>query len=280
VRQGQVIYDVDGSPVVLLYGQVPAYRSLSEGMTGADVTQLNHDLVSLGYASSADIAPPGWDYFSWDTSYALKRLQSALGITSPAGTLPAGSAVFLPGPALITALGSSAVLGGPASPGAAVATASSTEPVVTIALDASLQSDVKDGDPVSITLPDGASTPGVISQIAAVASSPSASNSGDSGNSGSPTITVLASLNNPAAAGSLIQAPVTVTITTGSAPDVLVVPVDALLAQPGGGYAVEVTSPPSHHLVAVTPGLFDDAAGLVQVTGDLTPGQRVVVPGS
>jgi hypothetical protein len=57
------------------------------------------------------------------------------------------------------------------------------------------------------------------------------------------------------------------------------VPVNALLAQTGGGYAVEVTGPGGHHLVTVTSGLFDDAAGLVQVTGDLTPGQHVVVPG-
>jgi len=55
--------------------------------------------------------------------------------------------------------------------------------------------------------------------------------------------------------------------------------VDALLAQTGGGYAVEVTGPGGHHLVKVTPGLFDDAAGTVQVTGNLAPGQRVVVPG-
>jgi hypothetical protein len=290
VRQGQAIYDVSGSPVVLLYGQVPAYRTLSEGMTGADVTQLNHDLVALGYASSAGIAALGWDYYSWHTQSAVTQLQSALGITSPTGTLALGSAVFLPGPALITGLGSSAVLGGPAGPGTTLATASSTTPVVSIDLDASLQSDVKDGDTVSITLPDGTTTQGTISQIATVASSSSGSNSsGNSGNSnsgssasspGTATITVLASLNNPAAAGSLNQAPVTVTITTGSAPDVLVVPVDALLAQSSGGYAVEVTSPHGRHLVIVRPGLFDDAAGLVQVTGDLTQGQRVVVPGS
>jgi hypothetical protein len=30
--------------------------------------------------------------------------------------------------------------------------------------------------------------------------------------------------------------------------------------------------------VPVTPGIFDDNSGLVQVTGALTPGQRVVVP--
>jgi multidrug efflux pump subunit AcrA (membrane-fusion protein) len=72
---------------------------------------------------------------------------------------------------------------------------------------------------------------------------------------------------------------VTVTIAVGRVFNVLTVPVDALLAQTGGGYAVEVTGPGGHHLVMVTPGLFDDAAGLVQVTGSLTSGQHVVVPG-
>jgi multidrug efflux pump subunit AcrA (membrane-fusion protein) len=72
---------------------------------------------------------------------------------------------------------------------------------------------------------------------------------------------------------------VVVTITTGSARNVLIVPVNALLAQPGGGYVVEVTGPGGHHLVRVMPRMFDDAAGVAQVTGNLTPGQRVVVPG-
>jgi len=34
----------------------------------------------------------------------------------------------------------------------------------------------------------------------------------------------------------------------------------------------------TRHLVPVTVGLFDDTAGLVQVTGNLRPGERVVVP--
>jgi multidrug efflux pump subunit AcrA (membrane-fusion protein) len=90
---------------------------------------------------------------------------------------------------------------------------------------------------------------------------------------------VVVSLTSAKAAGSLNQAPVQVTITTGAVSNVLIVPVDALLAQTGGSYAVEVTGPGGHHLVKVTPGLFDDAAGTVQVTGNLTPGQKVVVPG-
>jgi hypothetical protein len=80
-------------------------------------------------------------------------------------------------------------------------------------------------------------------------------------------------------AGHLDQAPVEVAITTGSVASALVVPVDALLARAGGGYAVEVTGAGGQHLVRVTPGLFDDAAGLVQVTGaGLSDGQHVVVP--
>jgi len=90
---------------------------------------------------------------------------------------------------------------------------------------------------------------------------------------------VEVSLNNPKAAGSLNQAPVEVTITTGSVSSALVVPVDALLAQSNGGYDVEVIGGHGHYLVPVTLGVFDDAAGLVQVTGSgLAAGQKVVVP--
>jgi hypothetical protein len=160
---------------------------------------------------------------------------------------------------------------------------------VTIALDPAQQTEVKDGEQVSITLPDGATTPGVVSQVAAVASAPGSSSSAGSGSSDNPsssgsdssaTIAVQVALSDPKAAGSLNQAPVEVTITTGSVADALVVPVDALLAQGSGGYAVEVIGAGNHHhLVAVSLGLFDDAAGLVQVTGTgLAAGQHVVVP--
>jgi hypothetical protein len=289
IHQGQQIYGVSGGPVVLLYGRVPAYRDLSEGMTGADVTELNRDLVKLGYATRAALGPrSGWDYYSAETAYAVGLLQSKLGLTVT-GTLPLGQAAVLPGPALVTALGTSTSLSGPATAGSVVLTATSVTPVVTIDLDPSLQAEVKDGDQVSITLPDGSTTPGVVTQVGRVATTPnsssssSANQSGNSSNSSASgsgaTITVLVSLTHPKAAGKLNQAPVTVTITTGSVSNALTVPVNALLAQPGGKYAVEVTGPGGHHLVNVTPGMFDDAAGKVQVSGNLTAGQHVVVPG-
>jgi hypothetical protein len=286
VRQGQVLYQVTGSPVVLLYGAVPAWRDLTEGLTGADVTELNAGLVRLGFAAGAALGPrSGWNYFGAKTAYAVEKLQARLGVTVT-GTLALGTVVFLPGAIEVTGLGTGTVLGGAAAPGQVVLTASSTTPVVTIALDAAQQTEVRDGEPVSITLPDGATTPGVVAQVSNVATSSSASsNSGnsspsDSGSGGPATITVMVSLDNPKAAGRLSQAPVTVTITTGSVSDALVVPVTALLAQPGGGYAVEVAGAGGwHRLVAVTPGIFDDAAGLVQVTGSgLAAGQHVVVP--
>jgi len=288
---------VSGTPVVLLYGNVPAYRDLSPGITGADVTELNTDLVKLGYATASALGPrSGWDYFSGETAYALGLLQAHLGLTQT-GTLPLGQAVFLPGAIQVTGLGTGAVPGGSAAAGATVLTGSSLTPVVTMDLDASMQTEVAVGNKVSVTLPDGSVTTGVISSVSTATSSTSSSssssssssangsNSGSSGpgsgssGSSAATITVVVSLTDPKAAGSLTQVPVGVTITTGSVSNVLIVPVDALLAQPGGVYAVEVTGPGGHHLVKVTPGLFDDAAGTVQVTGNLTPGQRVVVPG-
>jgi hypothetical protein len=122
---------------------------------------------------------------------------------------------------------------------------------------------------VTITLPNGQGTPGVISSVGTVATT---------GSSGS-TIPVLVALTDPKAAGRLDQAPVTVSITTGGVSDVLVVPVASLLARASGGYAVEVTGAGGHRLVPVSVGMFDDAAGLVQVSGaGLAVGERVVVP--
>ena len=266
IRQGQALYRVDnGTPVVLLYGRIPDWRAMSEGTTGKDVTQLNHDLVNLGYANSSDISALGWDYYSWETQYAVEKMEEDLGVPSPPGSLSLGSVVFKPGALRVSQVTGS--LGNPAS--GPILSATSDQHVVTINLSTSMESEVKAGDSVSVTLPDGSATPGVITSVGTVAS----------GSSSSATIPVYVKLSHPSQAGSLDQAPVTVNITTSTASNVLVVQVGALLAQPSGGYAVEVVGPDNtRHLVPVTVGLFDDAAGLVQVTGNLTPGEHVVVP--
>jgi hypothetical protein len=274
IRQGQVLYKTgNGSPVVLLYGSVPDWRALDEGTAGQDVSQLNHDLADLGYADRADVVALGWDYYSWETADAVQLLEEHLGVAWPPGSLSLGQVVFAPEALRVSQVTGS--LGGPAS--GPVLTATSDRHVVTIPLDVSMQSEVQAGDMVSITLPDGTTTPGAVSSVATVAAT--------SGPGGNPTTTipVMVRLTDPAAAGTLDQAPVTVNITTESSPGpVLAVPVTALLAQASGGYDVEVAGPGNtRRWVPVTPGpVFDDADGLVQVSGALTPGQRVVVPAS
>ena len=270
IRQGQVLYKTgNGAPVVLLYGSVPAWRTLDEGITGQDVTQLNHDLVKLGYAGRADIVALGWDYYSWETAYGVQRLEDHLGVSSPPGSLSLGQVVFEPAALRVATVTGS--LGGPAS--GPVLTATSDRHMVRIPLDASQQSEVKAGDTVSITLPDGTTTPGVVSSVGTVATT-----SGSGGNPAT-TIPVQVTLTDPGAAGTLDQAPVTVNITTASVKNVLAVPVGALLARSPGGYVVEVAGPGNtRRYVPVRPGIFDDTSGLVQVTGALAPGQRAVVP--
>lgn len=282
IGQGQVLYRTgDGSPVVLLYGGVPDWRAMPEGTTGADVSQLNHDLVAMGYAVRADVAALGWDFYSWQTAAGVERLEERLGVVDPPGSLSLGQVVFEPQALRVSEV--TASLGGPAN--GPVLSATSDRHVVTVPLDAAAQSEVKTGDAVTVTLPDGTSTPGVVSSVGTVATSVAttgATSSSAQGQGPATTIPVLVTLTDPKSAGTLDQAPVTVDITTGVSPGpVLAVPVTALLAQSPAGYAVEVAGPGNtRRLVPVTAGIFDDADGLVQVTGNLTPGQRVVVPAS
>ena len=268
VRQGQILYRVDGSPVVLLYGSVPLYRDLRQGESGADVRQVNAALVALGYDSDAELSPTSY-YFGWRTKVAVEKLQDELGVDKT-GTLTRGTVVFLPRAVRVTAV--TATLGMGAGPGA-ILKASSTRHEVTVKLDAAQQTDVKVGDPVTVTLPNGQAVPGRVSYVGSVASAASS-------DSETPTIDVKVRLLHEAAAGRLDQAPVGVLITTATVKHALVVPVSALLALAGGGYAVEVVNAAgAHRLVPVSLGLFDDADGLVQVSGSgLRAGQRVVVP--
>jgi peptidoglycan hydrolase-like protein with peptidoglycan-binding domain len=295
IRQGHALYRVNNRPVVLLYGSTPAYRTLSAGASGPDVAELNADLVALGYATRAQLRPRS-AVFGSATTAAVEKLQAALGLPR-SGTLPLGQVVFEPVAVRVTSV--PVQPGASAQPGETVLQGTSTVRQVQVALQASQQTSMAPGNRVTISLPNNRTTPGVVSSVGSVATCPSSS--GGSGGSGSgsaaqgtdtcssggsqsstPTITVDVTPSDPRATGTWDQAPVQVGITTASVRGALVVPVTALLAQAGGGYSVEVVgkSPgQGNHLVPVSLGLFDDADGLVQVSGPgLAAGQRVVVP--
>jgi peptidoglycan hydrolase-like protein with peptidoglycan-binding domain len=295
ITQGHALYRVNDRPVVLLYGSTPAYRTLSSGARGPDVAELNADLVARGYAARARLDPSS-ALFGSATVMAVKKLQSALGVTR-SGRLALGQAVFEPAALRVTSV--PAQFGGRSQPGQLVLAGTSTIRQVQVALDASQQTEVAVGDKVSITLPNNVVTPGVVSSVAKVASCPASSGSGPSSSSAAPgtdacsssgsgsatpIITVGVTPSDPRATGTWDQAPVQVGITTDRVPRALTVPVTALLARAQGGYAVEVLDAGAvtrNHLVSVSLGLFDDADGLVQVTGSgLVAGERVVVAGT
>jgi hypothetical protein len=268
VSRGQRLYAINGQATVLLYGSTPAWRAFRTGMSsGPDVRELNTNLRAVGYGA------PAGERFTAATAAAISRQQRVRRLPQTK-TLLLGAIVFEPGPLRVTTV--TPTVGQPVEPGPLL-TASSTRHSVTVQLDTAQQSQVKAGDRVTVTLPGSSTTPGVVTSVGKVATfAPSAQGSGASG----PTIEVNVRLLDDSAAGTLDQAPVDVSITGASVRNVLAVPVNALLALAGGGYAVEEIQPGGgRQLIAVKPGLFDDAQGLVQVSGNgLAAGQRVVVP--
>ncbi len=291
VRRGGRLYEVDGSPVFLCYGGRPEWRALAVGVTpGPDVAQLDRNLIALGYATAATLTVS--DTYTGATAYAVAGWQEAAGLPVT-GTVPLGQVVFAPGALRVNAV--SAGLGVPATPGGTVLSATSDRPVVTAQLPVSQEYLVRRGDRVTVTLPNGTTTtPGVVTSVSAVASGggaaasaspgpsggPSGSDAGSPGGGGSgssDTVPVTVRLAHPRLAGHLYQAPVTVNIVSARAGHVLAVPVNALVALAGGGYAVQVVQGRAAHLTAVRTGLFGST--LVQVSGaGLHPGVQVEVP--
>ena len=284
LRRGQVVYEVDATPVYLFYGTRPEWRSLALGVTaGPDVRQLEQNLTALGYADSQNLTVD--DTFTDATYWAVRRWQTGTGQTVT-GQVALGVVSYQPGPLRVVAV--NATLGTAAQPAAPVLTATSTTPVVTVDVPSTQTYLVHAHDAVTVTLPDGTTTSGRVESISSVATSDANSGNqsqgqppGQSSDSQQPaSVSALVRLNRPAAAEHLDQAPVTINVTDRSVHGVLAVPITALVALAGGGYGVWVDGadgPTGRRLVGVTPGLF--ATTLVQVTAPgLRVGDKVEVP--
>jgi peptidoglycan hydrolase-like protein with peptidoglycan-binding domain len=271
VQRGQGLYSVDNRMVPLFYGDLPAWRRLVAGVPdGPDVRQLEANLVALGYATDAEVKVD--DTFTAATAAAIKKWQQALGVEQT-GAVEPGAVVFAPGAVRIKAV--KEAKGAALRPGAPVLEATGTARLVAVDLDASKQALVKVGDKVEVRLPDGRTIAGTVSTVATVAKT----SGGGQGGTAKTVLPVEISLDDPAAAGALDEAPVRVGIVTASRQAVLTVPVNALLALAEGGYGVRVIEGAEAHILAVKTGLF--AKGSVEVSGDgLSEGQTVEVPAS
>jgi hypothetical protein len=266
IRRGRSLYSVDGEPAAwLLYGALPAWRDFAPGMSdGEDVRQLERNLRALGDDPDGDMTVD--DEWTWATTAAVRRFQDERGLTED-GTLARGEVVFRPGRARVGEV--KAALGQAVAPGAEIASLSTTRREVTVDLDATRQSLAHEGDAVTVGLPNGRTVRGRIADVGKVAQQPA-------GEDAEPTIEVLVELRGRAARGSgYDQAPVDVGFASERRKDALVVPVTALLARAGGGYAVEVVEGGRRRLLDVEPGLY--AEDFVEVAGEgLREGMKVV----
>ena len=155
---------------------------------------------------------------------------------------------------------------------------SSTGIEVVFQVDAADQETVSLGDSVEIELPTDERVPTVITFIDQVVTQTQAGE----------FIEVTLEVLNPEEIEAYDQAPVKVFVTTEISENVLYVPVNALLALAEGGYALEVYDGESDggtfegesgvdtSYVAVEIGVFTD--GFVEVKGNISEGQTVVVP--
>jgi peptidoglycan hydrolase-like protein with peptidoglycan-binding domain len=273
-------YEVDGVAVPLFLGTRPMWRDLRVGVTpGADVAELNANLVALGFTDHGRIVVD--DHFTGRTDAALRAWQRAHSMV-PTGVLHVGDVVYAPAGFRVAAR--DVAVGSAPEPGMPVLETSATTRAVVVALPVAQQYLVRPGDDVTVTLPDGrTTTDGTVYAIATNAAQHATAQGsqppGPNANNEGVTVDVTIVLRDLRAAGTYDQAPVVVNIATDRARNVLAVPVNALVALSEGGYAVAVIDGAHSHLVAVQTGMFSNA--LVEVRGaGLAPGQRVEVPAS
>src|SRR5262245_9863077 len=268
VDRGGVLYRIDNRAVRLLYGGTPAYRDLKLGVTdGPDVRELEQNLVDLHMDPSGQITVD--DHFTGATDAAIRRWQSATGDVRT-GVVAIGQVAFATQELRVGRI--DAAVGTALGPNEPVLSATSTARVVTAEVGADRQGQVKVGDEVIVSPPAGATMTGKILRVSPVATV--ADQNGD-GQGRPATVTIVVGVTPPPGTPDLDQAPMLVAIAANVRTNVLLVPVSALLARPGGGYQVRLAS---GGLLEVTPGLFDDATGKVEVTGRLNVGDQVEVP--
>jgi peptidoglycan hydrolase-like protein with peptidoglycan-binding domain len=93
ISNGEQLAEVDGEPLFALAGRVPAWRDITPGESGPDVTELQKALAALGYYAGGDT--PG--LYGVATEDAVAVYYEHLGYTPPAtGGVPLTDVIFLP----------------------------------------------------------------------------------------------------------------------------------------------------------------------------------------
>ena len=254
VAPGQRLYAVDAEPTVLLRGSVPAYRDLDPGTEGPDVEQLERALRTLGYGSGLTVD----DEYTSATSRAVKEWEGDLGRDDPDGVVELGEVRFGTGAVRVASV--AAGVGSQVQAGGAVLEVTGTARVVTAQLAADRSGELAPGTTASLDLPGTAEATGTVRSVGTEVHEDASNPDAD------PTVDVTITLDDASAAAGLDNGAVTATVERSRTDDVLAVPVAALLALAGGGYALEVRGDGGGStLVAVEVGTV--AGGWAEVDG-------------
>lgn len=270
---GQPAYSVDQRPIPLLFGTVPLYRALSVSARGADVQQLERNLVDLGHAR---FTPD--DLYTAATSAAVRRWQKALGVPET-GMVELGDVVVAPGKVRVTTV--TGIVGAMARPGEAIVAGTGTGHGVQVDLDRRYRALATVDQAVQVRLFGGKTVAGVVKAIDSAANpapSTGAAQPPANGSQQRQAIGVSIVVTSPEVElGTVTEGPVTVIFPGETRRGVLSVPVEALTVVPGGAYAVVVVDERGRHTVEVTPGMFTSSR--VEITSPgLVEGTRVEVP--
>ncbi|QKW13617.1 hypothetical protein [Verrucosispora sp. NA02020] len=299
VKRGGQLFRADDRPVVLFYGSIPMYRDIAgTNLVGRDVRVIADNLRALGYpigwqpspgeqvtpqpptrnaadddddepaaAAESPAAPQrvrsGEGVLTPALVAAIKRWQTDLGVPAT-GTIPVGHVEVASGAVRVDSV--TAQPGDPAE--TPLMSVTSVRKVITVGAELTDAAAIKRGDRIRVGLPDDREVP---ARVVSVGRDLVASDSGIA--NGPALLTVTVAVDKPQSIADLDSGEVQVHFTGRTAVDVLVAPVEALVALREGGYAVQGPG----GLVAVRTGMFAD--GWVEITGDgLTEGTEVVVP--
>jgi peptidoglycan hydrolase-like protein with peptidoglycan-binding domain len=160
ITRGHELYEVDGDPVVLMYGSKPSYRPLKTGDEGSDVTRFEANLSALGYDGfTVD------DEYSSDTAAAVQEWQDDIGVEET-GIVELGRVAYASGAVRVDSV--QANPGEPATPGKKVLSYTGTAKAVTVELDTADQRMAKKGAAVEVTLPENKDVAAKIDEVTTV----------------------------------------------------------------------------------------------------------------
>ena len=303
IELGDEIAELDGSPVIAMYGTVPQFRQLDSTVEdGADINQLEANLVALGYDPDGLVTVD--ETFTSETGFMIERWELDLGLELD-GIVELGQIAFIPGPSEVlsqTSVGNLVNAGqelltvstlaesgfvfpdsDPAPEGSqivAIADESGSletgrptnrwelpQSAITIEVDVDEADTFAIGTAVTVELPGDQTVAAEVTEISDVARQ--IQNGQDTATVVDVTVQPTEDLDSAFTAG-----PVIILVENGSTFGATVVPVRSLVALADGGHAIEIED---RGLVGVELGAFDD--GWVEITnGVVEPGESVVAP--